>query len=289
MTHTPGTTSQSVPLVRLLDGREIPQVGVGVFQVPPEETADNVATALGIGYRHVDGAQMYRNEAEVGEGLRRSGLSRDEVWLTSKLGNGAHRPDDARAAVDRSLEQLGTDHLDLLLIHWPLPTRYDGDFVTTWRVLEELKEAGKARSIGVSNFEVAHLEALADAGTEAPVVNQVECHPYLANDEVRRYCREHGIVVEAWSPIAQGGVLDDPVVTDIAEAHGRSAAQVVLRWHVQEGHVVFPKSVTTSRLEENIALFDFSLDDDQMARISALDKGEDGRTGPHPEEFDHVG
>ncbi|WP_336923847.1 aldo/keto reductase [Aquipuribacter sp. SD81] len=287
------TTSQAgalpAPRIRLHDGHEIPQLGVGVYQVPPPDTAENVETALRIGYRHVDGAQMYENETGVGEGLRRSGVPREDVFLTSKLANGAHRPDDARAAFDRTLEQLGTDHVDLFLVHWPLPTRYDGDFLSTWRVLEELRDSGRARSIGVSNFQVEHLEVLARAGASMPVVNQVECHPYFLNDDVRSWCREHDVVVEAWSPIAQGGVLDDPVVRDVADALGRTPAQVVLRWHLQSGHVVFPKSVTPSRLEENGALFDFELDESQMARISDLDKGEDGRTGPNPDDFDYVG
>jgi 2,5-diketo-D-gluconate reductase A len=288
-TQQHGATGSAVPRVRLHDGTEIPQLGVGVYQVPPEDTADNVETALGMGYRHVDGAQMYANEEGVGEGLRRSGVPRDEVWLTSKLANSSHRPDDARAAFDRTLQQLGTDSVDLFLIHWPLPTRYDGDFLSTWRVLEELHADGRARSIGVSNFEVAHLETLLSAGAALPSVNQVECHPYFRNDEVRGWCREHGVVVEAWSPIAQGAVLDDPVVRELAEAHGRTPAQVVLRWHVQEGHVVFPKSVTPARLRENTGLFDFALDEAEVQRINGLDKGEKGRTGPHPNDFDYVG
>ncbi len=278
----------AVPDITLNDGVQIPQLGFGVFQIPPEETERAVTTALEVGYRHIDTAQMYGNEQGVGRAVAASGLGRDEVFVTSKLNNGFHRPDDARRAFDRTLEALGMEHVDLFLIHWPLPTLYDGDFVSTWQALEEFARDGRARSIGVSNFQVAHLERLAAETGTVPSVNQVEAHPYFLNDEVRAYGDEHGIVTEAWSPIAQGAVLDDETITKVAEQLGRTPAQVALRWHVQRGDVVFPKSTKAERMAENFALFDFALDDADMRAISALDKGEPGRTGPNPDQFDYV-
>jgi len=247
-----------------------------------------VLQALEVGYRHIDTAEMYGNEREVGQAIRASGVPRGDVYVTSKLNNGVHRPDDARRAFDQTLVDLGFDYVDLFLIHWPLPTLYDGDFVSTWRTLEEFKRDGRARSIGVSNFEVDHLERLAAATETIPAVNQIEVHPYLNNDGVRAYGSEHGIVTEAWSPIAQGGVLDDPTVREIAAQGGRTPAQVVLRWHIQRGDVVFPKTVTPSRMRENFDLFDFELDGSAMEELSGLDRGEHGRTGPHPDRFDYV-
>ncbi|BBY89156.1 aldo/keto reductase [Mycolicibacterium tokaiense] len=278
----------TVPAITLNNGNTIPQLGFGVFQVPPEDTASTVKTALEIGYRHIDTAEMYGNEKGVGEGIRAAGLDRGDVFITSKLNNGFHKPDDARRAFDDTLAALGYDYVDLFLIHWPLPTLYDGDFVSTWNVLEEFARDGRARSIGVSNFQPAHLDKLAAGSSTVPAVNQIEVHPYLTNDEVRAYGQQHNIVTEAWSPIAQGKVLDDSAITGIAEATGKTPAQVVLRWHVQRGDVVFPKSVTPKRMQENFAIFDFELDGDQMAAISALDKGEAGRTGPNPDTFDYI-
>jgi 2,5-diketo-D-gluconate reductase A len=278
----------NVPTIELNDGVRIPQLGFGVFQIKPDETAEAVKRALDIGYRHIDTAEMYGNEREVGQGVRDAGLDRAEVFITSKLNNGSHKPDDARRAFDKTLGALNSDYVDLFLIHWPLPTLYGGDFVSTWKVLEEFAKDGRARSIGVSNFEPAHLDRLAGETDTVPSVNQIEVHPYFANEAVRAYGREHGIVTEAWSPIAQGKVLDDPVITRIAEARGKSPAQVVLRWHIQRGDVVFPKSVTPERIKANFELFDFELDNADMDAISALDKGESGRTGPHPEQFDYV-
>ena len=278
----------TVPTIDLNDANQIAQLGFGVFQIDPAETAQAVTTALEAGYRHIDTAQMYGNERGVGEAIRASGLGRDEVFVTSKLNNGYHRPDDARRAFDETLAQLGSDYVDLFLIHWPLPTLYGGDFVSTWKVLEELKADGRARSIGVSNFQVAHLERLAAECEVVPAVDQVELHPYFANADVRAYCVAHGIAIEAWAPIAQGKVLGDDVVGAIAEQLGRTPAQVVLRWHLQHGNIVFPKSVTPARVAENIAIFDFELDADAMARIDALDRGEDGRNGPNPDEFAYV-
>ncbi|GAA0403354.1 aldo/keto reductase [Micromonospora gifhornensis] len=277
--------ANTIPTVTLNDGNTIPQLGFGVFQISPADTTEAVRRALDIGYRHIDTAQGYGNEAEVGQGVRAAGLAREEVYLTSKLNNNAHRPADARAAFQASLDALRTDYLDLFLIHWPLPTRHDGDFVSTWKVLEEFKADGRARSIGVSNFQVPHLERLAAETEVVPAVNQIEAHPYLSNDEVRAYGAKNGIVTEAWSPIAQGAVLDDPTITDIAAQLGRTPAQVVLRWHIQRGDVVFPKSVTPTRMAENFQIFDFALDEATMERITRLDRGEDGRTGPHPDTF----
>ncbi|MGE0781863.1 aldo/keto reductase [Mycolicibacterium sp.] len=282
----------TTPTIALNDGSTIPQLGFGVYQVPPQDTAAAVKTALEIGYRHIDTAEMYQNEKGVGQGVRDAGIDRAEVYITSKLNNGFHRPDDARRAFDATLAALGFDgddnYVDLFLIHWPLPTLYDGDFVSTWKTLEEFKSQGRARSIGVSNFQVPHLQRLAAETGTVPAVNQIEVHPYFTNEEVRAYGVEHGIATEAWSPIAQGKVLGDPVVTRIAEATGRTPAQVVLRWHIQRGDIVFPKSVTPQRIKENFELFDFELGADDVAALSALDKGEPGRTGPNPDTFDFV-
>jgi 2,5-diketo-D-gluconate reductase A len=277
-----------VPAIELNDGNSIPQLGFGVFQIPPPETAVAVATALEIGYRHIDTAEMYGNERGVGEAVRASGLARSEVFITSKLNNGYHEPDDARRAFDRTLEALGSDYVDLFLIHWPLPTLYDGDFVSTWRTLEEFRDDGRARSIGVSNFEVHHLERLALETETVPAVNQIELHPLFQNREVDAYGREHGIATEAWSPIAQGQALDESSIAEIAERLGRTPAQVILRWHVERGNIVFPKSSTPERIAENFAIFDFALDTDDVARIDALDEGEAGRIGPRPDVFDYV-
>jgi 2,5-diketo-D-gluconate reductase A len=273
----------AIPTIELNDGNSIPQLGFGVFQIDPAETAQSVQTALEAGYRHVDTAEMYRNEKGVGDGIRASGIDRADVFVTSKLNNGFHRPDDARKAFAETLAALGFDHVDLFLIHWPLPTRYDGDFVSTWKTLEEFKRDGRARSIGVSNFQVAHLQRLADETDTVPAVNQIEAHPYLLNDEVRTFGEGRGIATEAWSPIAQGAVLDDPVIEAIAGELDRTPAQVVLRWHIQRGSIVFPKSSNPARIRENIELFDFELGAEQVARIDALDRGEAGRTGPNPD------
>lgn len=278
-----------VPNITLNDGNTIPQLGFGVFQIKPEDTADAVKTALDIGYRHIDTAEMYGNEKEVGQGIRASGIPRDEIFVTSKLNNSFHEPDAARKAFDTTLSDLGFDYIDLFLIHWPLPTQYGGDYVSTWNTMIEFAKSGRSKSVGVSNFQVEHLEGLAKETELVPAVNQIEVHPYLANDIVRKYGRDHGIATEAWSPIAQGKVLDDPVITDLAAEVSKRPAQVVLRWHIQRGDIIFPKSVTPKRVQENFALFDFELDSDAVAKIDALDKGEDGRVGPNPDTFDYVG
>lgn len=278
----------TVPTLTLNDGNTIPQLGFGVFQIPPAETEKAVTEALEVGYRHIDTAEMYRNEKGVGAALAASGLGRDEVFVTSKLNNGFHRPDDARRAFDETLTALGTDHVDLFLIHWPLPTRYDGDYVSTWKTLIEFKEDGRARSIGVSNFQVDHLARLAQETSVVPAVNQIEVHPYFGNEAVRAADAEAGILTEAWSPIAQSDVLGDPVVGGIAERLDRTPSQVVLRWHLQRGDIVFPKTTHVDRMRENFALFDFELSDDDMAEITALDRGEAGRRGPNPSTFDWI-
>ncbi|HVF02281.1 MAG TPA: aldo/keto reductase [Rubrobacteraceae bacterium] len=277
-----------VPSITLNDGNAIPQLGFGVFQIEPENTAEAVGAALELGYRHIDTAEMYGNEKEVGEAIRASGLDRGDIYVTSKLNNAFHEPQDAREAFDRTLSDLGFDYVDLFLIHWPLPTLYNGDFVSTWKTLEEFHRDGRARSIGVSNFQIEHLETLAAETDTVPAVNQIEAHPYFTNDRVREYGREHGIVTEAWSPIAQGGVLEDETITRIAEKVGKTPAQVVLRWHVQRGDIIFPKSVTPSRIRENFELFDFGIESGDMDEITALDRGEDGRTGPNPDTFAYV-
>jgi 2,5-diketo-D-gluconate reductase A len=274
-----------VPAIDLNDGRTIPQLGFGVFKIPPAETVPAVSRALEVGYRHIDTAQMYGNEKEVGLAVREYGLDRADVYVTSKLNNGFHRPDDARRAFAATLSDLRFEYVDLFLIHWPLPTLYDGDFVSTWRTLERFREDGRARSIGVSNFQVEHLERLAAESDVVPAVNQIELHPYLLNEEVRAYDEAHGIATQAWSPIAKGTVLDDPVVTGLSRKLARSPAQIVLRWHLQRGTIVFPKSTTPARIQQNFELFDFELEPGDIAEIDALDRGEAGRTGPHPDTF----
>jgi 2,5-diketo-D-gluconate reductase A len=274
----------SVPTIRLNNGVEIPQLGFGVFQIPPDQTAEATRTALEVGYRHIDTAQMYGNEKGVGEGVRDSGIPREEVFVTSKLNNNRQTRDDILRSFDESLAALGFDQLDLFLVHWPLPSV--SDYVARWKVMEEIYASGRARAIGVSNFQPHHLRNLFADTEVRPAVNQVEVHPYLANDEVRTFGAQHEIVTEAWSPIAKGKVTGDPVITEIAERLGRTPAQVTLRWHVQRGDVVFPKSVTRSRVEENFALFDFELDEAAMASISGLDRAE--RTGPDPDTFAYV-
>ena len=278
----------TVPSIPLNDGNAIPQLGFGVFQIPPDQTASAVCSALEVGYRHIDTAEMYGNETEVGQGIRDAGLDRGDVFITSKLNNGFHLPDDARKAFDATLSALGSDYVDLFLIHWPLPTLYDGDFLATWNTLEEFASDGRARSIGVSNFQPAHLDRLADGSQTVPAVNQIEVHPYFNNEQARAYNRAHGIATEAWSPIAQGQVLDDEVIVGIANSLDKTPAQVVLRWHIQRGDIVFPKSVRPERMKSNYEVFDFDLSEDDMDAITALDRDETGRNGPNPDEFDYI-
>jgi len=277
-------TVLTVPNVRLNNGVEIPQLGFGVFQIKPEDTVEAVTTALEVGYRHIDTAEMYRNEKEVGEAIAGSGIDRSEIFVTSKLNNNKHDVDDALAAFDQTLADLRLDRIDLFLIHWPLPKV--GNFVDTWKALERVYQEGRARSIGVSNFQPHHLRRLHQESTVVPAVNQIELHPYLTQDELRAFDAEHGIATEAWSPIAQGGVLQDATITDLASSYGKTSAQVVLRWHIQLGNIVFPKSVKQGRMRENFEIFDFELTDTDMSLISALNKDE--RTGPNPDEMNWV-
>jgi 2,5-diketo-D-gluconate reductase A len=273
-----------VPSVTLNNGVEIPQLGFGVFQIPPDETRAATLQALEVGYRHIDTAEMYRNERGVGEAVRESGLAREDVFVTSKLSNRFHDPADALAAFDETLVTLDLGYVDLFLIHWPLPAV--GDFVETWKAMEQIHETGRTRAIGVSNFQPAHIRRLLDNADHVPSVNQIEAHPYLTQDDVRAFDFDNDIATEAWSPIAQGKVLGDPVLVAIAERLGRTTAQVTLRWHIQRGDIVFPKSSRRERMIENFSIFDFELTDTDLAAISALNRNE--RTGPNPDDNNWV-
>ncbi|MFD7077228.1 aldo/keto reductase [Nocardioides sp. NPDC059952] len=279
----------TVPTIKLNDGTSIPQFGLGVWQVPQDETEQVVSQALEAGYRHIDTAQMYQNEAGVGAALKSAGLAREDVYVTTKLNNSQHDQAKAKASLERSLELLGLDRVDLFLIHWPLPTQYDGTYAKTWEALVGLREEGLTTSVGVSNFQPDHLDKIVAETGVAPAVNQIEVHPYFANEAARAATLGHGAKVESWSPLGQGGgELTDPVVAEIASAHGKSPAQVLLRWQIDRGDIVFPKSVRRERLEENLAIFDFELSADQVAALAALDKGESGRSGPNPDTFDWI-
>ncbi len=269
------------PVLTLHDGVEIPQLGFGVFQIPPEETQEKVEEALAVGYRHVDTAAAYRNEAGVGAAIAASDVRREDVFVTTKLWNSQQGYDSTLRAFEESVERLGTGHVDLYLIHWPLPSR--DLYLDTWRAFERIKEEGGARSIGVSNFRVEDLERLKQEAEQRPTVNQVELHPRLQQAELRAWHADHGVATEAWSPLAQGDLLGDGTIETIAAHHDRTPAQAILRWHLQVGNVVIPKSVTPSRIRENFELFDFALTEDDMAAIERLDAGE--RTGPDPATF----
>jgi diketogulonate reductase-like aldo/keto reductase len=275
------TQTTTVPFLDLNDGNRIPQLGFGVFQVPAEETAEAVGHALAAGYRLIDTAAAYGNEAGVRDAVYAAGIDRGEVFITTKLFNDDHGRDQARRAFSESLSKLGGDYIDLYLIHWPVPGR--DSYLETWETLCSFREEGSVRSIGVSNFQIEHLERIIDATGVVPAVNQIELHPRLQQPELRRFHAEHGILTEAWSPLGKGELLDDPVIEEVASAHDRTPAQVVLRWHIQLGDVVIPKSVTPSRIEENFGLFDFELSSDEIDRLSELDRGE--RTGPDPDTF----
>ncbi len=278
----------SVPSIALNNQTTIPQLGFGTYQVPPEQAADTVTKALEVGYRHIDTAQMYQNEQEVGEAIKASAIPRSELYLTSKLNNGYHSPDDARRAFDETLQKLGVEQIDLFLIHWPLPTVSADGYVETWRTLTEFVTDGRARSIGVSNFQPAHLDRIVQETGVVPAVNQIEVHPYFTNEVARGASLRHGIEIEAWSPIAQGQVLDDEVIGKIAASHGKTPSQVTLRWHIERGDVVFPKSMHVERMQENFDIFDFELTAEEVAEIAALDRGAAGRLGPNPDTFDYV-
>ena len=273
--------SSTVPYLDLNDGHRIPQLGFGVFQVPPEETRETVARALDTGYRAIDTAAAYGNEAEVAEAVAASGLAREELFITTKLWNDNHGRDNALRAFEQSLAKLGGDYVDLYLIHWPVPAQ--DRYVETWEALTELRADGRARSIGVSNFRVEDLERIIDATGVVPTVNQIELHPRLQQAELRSFHERHGIRTEAWSPLGKAQYLDDPKIAELAHAHDRTPAQVVLRWHVQLGNIVIPKSVTPSRIRENFQIFDFELGDAEMQALGELEAGE--RTGPDPSTF----
>lgn len=268
-----------VPTVTLNNGVEIPQLGFGVFKVPPEVTAGVVTEAIAAGYRHFDTAQMYGNEREVGAAIARSEIDRSGFFVTSKLSNQARGFDAAISGFEESLDRLGFETIDLYLIHWPLATVRD--FVPTWRAFEVVYAEGRARSIGVSNFQIDHLSRLLDETEIAPAVNQIEVHPYLTQDALLAFDEENAIATEVWSPLAKGDVLGEPLLSEIAGRHQRTSAQVVLRWHLQRGCIVFPKTVTPARMRENFALFDFVLSEEEMRLISGLNRDE--RTGPHPD------
>ena len=291
----PTPEAGSIPTITLSDGTSIPQLGFGTLRVQPdrEQTAVNAETtarvvgqALETGYRHLDTAQNYGNERGVGKAIAESGIPREQLYVTSKLGDRNHDPDDVRRSFDRTLEDLGLDYLDLFLIHWPLPTEYDGDYTSTWKAMADLVADGRLRSAGVSNFQPAHLDrVIAETGI-APTVNQFELHPYFTNDAAREASARHGIAIEAHSPLGHAGKpLTDATITHIAAARGRTTAQIILRWHLQHGHIIIPKSARPERMAENLALFDFELTTAEIAAIDALNQGEHGRVGPNPDTY----
>ncbi|MFE7613999.1 MULTISPECIES: aldo/keto reductase [Streptomyces] len=273
--------NSTVPTVKLNNGVEIPQLGFGVFQVPDDETTAAVTSALEAGYRSIDTAAIYGNETGVGRALAASALPREDLFVTTKLWNADQGYDATLRAFDASLAKLGLEYLDLYLIHWPTPAR--DLYLDSWRAVERLASEGRIRAAGVSNFQPAHLQRLLDDSRLVPAVNQIELHPGLQQAELRAFHAEHGIATEAWSPLAQGAVLDDPAITAIAARTGKSAAQVVLRWHLQLGNIVIPKSVTPARIRQNLDVFGFQLTDEDMAAIAATDRGL--RTGPHPDQL----
>ncbi|MDX6730991.1 MAG: 2,5-diketo-D-gluconate reductase [Baekduia sp.] len=275
------SSDTTVPAVTLRDEEQIPQLGFGTWQIPPQQAADVVTRALLAGYRHVDTAAAYENEAGVGQAIHAAGLQRDDVYLTTKLQNSDHGYEQAKRALRASLGRLEVEHVDLYLIHWPVPST--DRYVETWQAMIELQQEGLTRSIGVSNFNQPHLERIIAETGVTPAVNQIELHPYLQQAGLRRAHADLGVVTEGWSPLAQGRVAQDPAIKEIADAHGVSNGQVAIRWQLQLGNVVFPKSVTQERIEENFDVFGFELTDAELAAIASLDAGE--RTGPDPDTF----
>ncbi|WP_314975829.1 aldo/keto reductase [Actinomyces bouchesdurhonensis] len=278
----PPPASAPIPTLTLPTGAPIPVLGFGTYKIAPDDTYEAVSRALNIGYRHIDTAQMYGNEAEVGAAIETSEIPRDEIFLTTKVDNSNHEPERAAASIQRSLNDLRTDYVDLLLVHWPLPTLYGGDVTLPWPALEDAFTGGSARAIGLSNYERKHIEAVRAAATVAPHVLQVEAHPFFPNADLRTYAQGLGMVFEAWSPLARGRATTDPTLRAIADQLGVSAAQVALRWAIDRGHVVFPKTLRRARMATNIDAFSFSLTPEQTARIDTLNRGESGRTGSHP-------
>ena len=278
----PAPASSPIPTLTLPTGSPIPVLGFGTYKVAPEDAYDAVRRALDVGYRHIDTAQMYGNEAQVGAALDASGIARDQIFLTTKVDNSNHEPERAAASIARSLEDLRTDYVDLLLVHWPLPTLYGGDVTLPWPALEDAFNAGGARAIGLSNYEREHVDAVRAIATVTPHVLQVEAHPFMPNADLRAHAHGLGMVFEAWSPLARGRATTDPTLIDIGAQLGVSAAQVALRWAIDRGHVVFPKTLSRQRMATNIDAFSFSLSPEQRARIDELDQGEAGRTGSHP-------
>ena len=278
----PPPASAPIPTLTLPTGAPIPVLGFGTYKIAPNDTYEAVSRALNIGYRHIDTAQMYGNEAEVGAAIETSKIPRDEIFLTTKVDNANHEPERAAASIQRSLNDLRTDYVDLLLVHWPLPTLYGGDVTLPWPALEDAFTGGSARAIGLSNYERKHIEAVRAAATVAPHVLQVEAHPFFPNADLRTYAQGLGMVFEAWSPLARGRATTDPTLRAIADQLGVSAAQVALRWAIDRGHVVFPKTLRRERMATNIDAFSFSLTPEQTARIDTLNRGESGRTGSHP-------
>lgn len=287
--YSRGMSNSAIPTIALNNARTIPQFGVGTWQVPPGDTERVVAEALDLGYRHVDTAQMYENEEGVGAAIANSGLARDDIFVTSKLNNGHHKPADADRSLDESLAKLGIDQLDLFLIHWPLPTQYDGDYVSTWEAMTSFVKDGRCRSVGVSNFQSDHLERIIAETGQVPVVNQVEAHPWFNNNAVRKTNSDYDVRTQAWSPLAAGRWADEDVLATIADKHGKSPAQVTLRWAIERGDIIFPKSLSRDRLAANIDIFDFSLDGEDMEAIAGLHQGESGRKGPNPDVMDYIG
>lgn len=280
--------SSPIPTLMLPTGSPIPVLGFGTYKVAPEDTYDAVNRALEVGYRHIDTAQMYGNEAEVGAALEASGIAREDLFVTTKVDNSNHEPERATASIQRSLEDLRTDYVDLLLVHWPLPTLYGGDVALPWPALEEAFNAGAARAIGLSNYEREHIEAVRAVATVVPHVLQVESHPFFPNADLRAYAQGLGMVCEAWSPLARGRAVTDPTLVEIGASIGVGPTQVALRWALDRGHVVFPKTLSRERMAANFDVFSFSLDPEQTARIDALDAGEAGRMGSHPATMDRL-
>ncbi|MCF2707418.1 aldo/keto reductase [Arcanobacterium haemolyticum] len=279
-------SAQTIPLN---SGHRIPQFGFGTYKISPDDTYRCVRYALDTGYRHIDTAQMYGNEAEVGKAIEDSGIDRTDIFLTTKLNNPNHLPADVRRTFAESLDLLRTDYVDLFLIHWPLPDQYGGDFLSTWKTMEEFAADGRSRSIGVSNFQQHHLETLIEGSETVPAVDQIELHPYFQNPGVAEFCRENGIAIEAWAPLVRGAIMGDPVIEDVAAAHSCTSAQAVLAWHIARGHIIFPKSVTPERIRENFEALNVELTVGEVERINELDRGEAGRTGYNPDTMKRYG